>query len=210
MSQDCQGGYLVKDIVKAYEDGHGPNLNAEDRRYVVQWLRMTRPYMRVEDVARLLGCDRVTIKGDVFALDQTMRNTLTELDISLILAEYGLQIKRSVESISKSIEEMEETKVGRTSNTYLRYVKSIPELYERWFGALRDAGLLGNDHVPQEEYRYRTVTSKDGTITSETVVKKIGQDAVKAKAMLEQKLNTMEGEIGTEDTESLSGNTTVQ
>jgi len=206
-----QGGYLVKDIVKAFEEGHGPTLSTEDRRYVVQWLRMTRPYMRIEDVARLLGCDKQTIKADCLDLDVSMRQTINDLDVSLILSEYGLQVKKAVESISRSIEEMEESPKGRTSQTYLRYVRSIPELYTQWFDALKSGGLIGEDHVPQEEYRYKTVTHKDGTILSETVIKKVSQETNKAKEILQKRLNTVEGEaIESEDSEPLSSNTTIQ
>lgn len=174
-------GYLVANVVRAFEAGHKTKLSVEDRRYVVGYLRMTRPHMRQTDIAKLLGVNLGTISGDFAELDTQLKNTISTLDVGLILAEYGLQIKRAIEDISRAKARMEARPEGATSKTYLEFTLAVPKLYGDWIGNLKQLGLVGDEAPVQDEFRYRAVSKSDGSITSEMIIKKVNVDLDEAQ-----------------------------
>lgn len=174
-------GCAVRDIVAKFEEGHTTKLTTEDRKYVVSWLKITRPYLRKVDVAALLGVSVETITKDWADIDSSLADSMQAIDVGLILAQYGAQLNVAIQKIHESLSVMEGTEKGRTTATYLQYVKAPSELYQGWLKTMKDVGLIGEDgQGVEEEYRYKTITSKSGVITSE-FVKRVNQDIERAK-----------------------------
>ncbi len=206
MSKD-KNAHAVRDLVAAFEEGHVTKLTTEDRKYVTSWLKVTRPYMRKVDVAKLLGVSVDTITQDWKEIDNSLADSMQAIDVGLILAQYGAQVNLAIQNIHKSIGVMEETDKGRTTATYLQFVKAPSEIIQNWVKTLKDVGLIGEDGSgAQEEYSWKTITSKDGVVTSEAT-HRINKDIERAKNKafepgLHRAPNQIEGEIATENTQS--------
>lgn len=204
----------VEALVKAFEEGNATKLTTEERQYVVSWLRIARPTMTQAQMARLLCVTAETIRRDVAGLDSSMAESMQAIDVGLVIAQYGAQLNKAIENIHKSIEIMHETEKGRTTATYLQFVRAPSELFQGWLKTMKDIGLIGEDgHGAQEEYSWKTITSKDGVVTSEAV-HKINKaiETVKSRNTafepgVHKAPEQIEGEVATENTQSDSDTT---